>query len=68
MQGRQQQTAIPITQAKATQKTAKKTSNARKTMVSLQREENRAILDSKQAECFCYAQCHTSIKEAETYQ
>jgi hypothetical protein len=35
MHGRQQQTAIPITQANATQKTTKKTSNARKTIDSL---------------------------------
>jgi hypothetical protein len=36
IQGRQQQTAIPMMQAKATQKRTKKTSNARKTMESLQ--------------------------------
>jgi len=34
--GRQQQTAIPMMHASATQKTTKKTSNARKTMQSLQ--------------------------------
>jgi hypothetical protein len=39
MQGRQQQTAIPIMQARATQKTTKNTSNARKTMQSLQSED-----------------------------
>lgn len=36
MQGKQQQSAIPITQAKATQKMAKNTSNARNTTASLQ--------------------------------
>jgi hypothetical protein len=38
IQGRQQQTAMPITHARATQNTTKKTSNARKTMESLQGE------------------------------
>lgn len=35
MQGKQQQSAIPITQAKATQKMAKNTSKARKTTDNL---------------------------------
>jgi len=35
MHGKQQQSAMPITQAKATQKIAKNTSNARKTTVNL---------------------------------
>jgi hypothetical protein len=38
IQGRQQQTAIPMMQAKATQKTTKKTSNAKNTMQSLQKK------------------------------
>jgi hypothetical protein len=38
MQGRQQQTAIPTIQARATQNTTKNTSKARKTMQSLQRK------------------------------
>jgi hypothetical protein len=36
MQGRQQQTAMPITNARAMQKTTKRTSNAKNTMQSLQ--------------------------------
>lgn len=47
MQGRQQQTAIPITQAKAKQKTTKKTSNAKKTVQSLQRKEIQSNLKKK---------------------
>jgi hypothetical protein len=38
IQGRQQQTATPITQASAAQKTTKNTSNARNTMHSLIKE------------------------------
>lgn len=41
MQGRQQHTAIPMMQARATQNTTKNTSNARKTMQSLQSESYR---------------------------
>jgi hypothetical protein len=49
MQGRQQQTAIPIMQARATQKTTKNTSNARKTMQSLQsRDIKRHVYDTKE--------------------
>lgn len=37
--GRQQQTAMPMTHARATQKMIKNTSNARKTMQSLKKQK-----------------------------
>jgi len=45
MQGRQQQTAMPMIQARATQNTTKNTSNARKTMQSLQSKSYRNMFN-----------------------
>jgi hypothetical protein len=55
IQGRQQQTAMPITHARATQNTTKKTSNARKTMESLQGESyvRQKITNNKKHSIVC---------------
>jgi len=49
--GRQQQTAIPMMHASATQKTTKKTSNARKTMQSLQNKIKKRTLKENGGNC-----------------
>jgi hypothetical protein len=67
IQGRQQQTAMPITHARATQNTTKKTSNARKTMESLQgesyiRKQSKIIRNIALFACQSYLR-HTSKVE-----